>query len=171
MAYDYKQIYEKSAAFYNAHPKAKEALKIANAVLTFGFVFAYAALWIYGLFNEFSPKDFAKIFALPVGALLLVSVLRMAIDKPRPYHKDGAGITPLVPRDEREQGSFPSRHLACAFVISAIFLPYLPLAGCIGMLLGCALGYARFALGLHYPSDLITGGILGLAIGCLIFVF
>lgn len=171
MIYDYKRSYEKNAAFYNAHPNAKTALRIGNTALTLAFVLAYAALWIYGLFNDFSPKDFAKIFTLPVIALLVVSVLRMAIDKPRPYDKDGAGITPLVPRNERERGSFPSRHLTCAFVISAVFLPYLPVVGIVGIILGCALGYARFALGLHYPSDLITGGVLGLAIGALAFVF
>lgn len=170
MAYDYKQLYEKNAAFYQCHPAAKQTLCIGNTVLTYGFILAYAGLWAYGFWGGFTAKDFIKIFFVPVLALLIVSAIRMAVDRPRPYSKDGAGITPLVSRDGRENDSFPSRHLTCAFVIAMTFLPYFTGLG-VGLLLCAALlGYARFALGLHYPSDLIVGSLIGIAVGALIFI-
>lgn len=170
MKYDYKQLYEKNAAFYNARPAAKTALKIGNTVLTYAFVLAYLGLWIYGFIKGLSPKDFTKIFAVPVGALLVVSAVRMAVDRPRPYSAQGAGIPPLTTREGREDDSFPSRHLTCAFVIGMTFLPYLPILGAVLLVGGCLLGYARFALGLHYPSDLVVGALIGIAVGSLIFI-
>ena len=170
MAYDYKQLYEKNAAFYESRPVAKTALRIGNTVCTYAFVLAYVGLWVYGFLGSFTPKDFTKIFFVPVLALLVVSAIRMTVDRPRPYSKDGAGITPLISRDGRENDSFPSRHLTCAFVIAMTFLPYLTGLG-VGLLVcGLLLGYARFALGLHYPSDLIVGALVGIAVGALIFV-
>ena len=113
--------------------------------------------------------DLIKILFTPLMALLTVSVMRLAIDRPRPYAEDGAGITPLV--EKKSDGkSFPSRHLACAAVIAMSFLPYYPIAG--AFLLGgsAVLGYIRFALGVHYPSDLVAGMGLGIALGSLIFL-
>ena len=170
MAYDYKQLYEKNAAFNQRHSVAKTVLRIGNTVFTYAFLLAYAGLWVYGFLNDFTPKDFTNIFFVPVLALLAVSAMRMAIDRPRPYSKDGAGITPLISREGRENDSFPSRHLTCAFVIAMTFLPYLTGLG-VGLLVcGLLLGYARFALGLHYPSDLLVGALVGVAVGALIFV-
>lgn len=171
MKYDYKALYEKNAAFYHARPNAKKALKLASPALTLLFFVAYAALLVYGAFeNRFAPYDFVKVFFSPLLALLLVSVLRLAIERPRPYSAHGSAVTPLKSRKGRDNDSFPSRHLACAFVISMMFLPYLPFAG-IGLLLASGLlGYVRFALGLHYPSDLAAGGAIGLACGVLIFL-
>ena len=99
-------------------------------------------------------------------ALLIVSVLQLAIDRPRPYDIDGAGIVPLKNK-ERDRTSFPSRHLTCAAAITAVFFPYLPAISALLFLLSLGLGYARFAIGWHYPSDLFAGFMLGLAIGML----
>ena len=170
MKYDYKTLYEKNAAFYNSHPKAKLALRIANTALTAVFIAAYAALWIYGLIVKLDPYELLQIFFVPLFALLVVSVLRLAVDRERPYSAKGAGIVPLSSRKGRENDSFPSRHLACAAVISMTFLPYLPVAGGFMLAGSILLGYARFALGLHYPSDLLAGIAVGLICGVLIFV-
>ena len=171
MKYDYVALYNQNAAFYNAHPTAKRALKIGNVVLTWLFFACYGILWMYAVdLNPLEPMDLIKLLFVPLLTLLTVSVMRMAISRPRPYAEDGAGITPLSQKKKADDRSFPSRHLACAAVISMVFLPYYPIAG--AFLLGGSvlLGYIRFALGLHYPSDLLAGWGLGVCLGCLMFV-
>lgn len=170
MKYDYATLYNKNADFYNARPQAKKALRLVNGLLTYAFFLAYAGLWAYGIFlGDFLPNDFLKIFFVPVSALFLVSLLRLGIARPRPYAAKGAGITPLVLRSGREDDSCPSRHLTCAAVIAMTFLPYLPVVGYVLLVSTFLLAYTRFALGMHYPSDLLAGIGVGGAVGALVF--
>ena len=154
-----------------ARPKTIKVLNIVNTVITYLFFAAYALLFVYGIQKgAFAPMDFVKIFCAPAFTLFIVSVLRLAIDRPRPYSEEGAGITPLKEK-EGDKNSFPSRHLACAAVIAAVFLPYLPLVSGVLFIFALGLGYLRFALGWHYPSDLFAGFFLGLVVGIIPMLF
>lgn len=166
---NYTTLYQKNADFLSARKRLLSATVLYNGIIPFLFMAAYPLLWVYGYFaKSFTPKDFAWIFFFPALTLLVVSVLRSAIARPRPYEAEGAGILPLKEKKSRGN-SFPSRHLACAGVISVCFLPYLPAVGALLLLLSSGLAYTRFALGWHYPSDLIVGFLLGVAIGAGIF--
>ncbi len=167
MHYDYSTIYRKNAAFFHARPKGKNALLFFNRFAPYLFVLAYAALLGYAVVT-LSPKEVAFLLFTPAAALLSVSVLRLVIDRPRPYSEEGANVTPLQVK-KRGSSSFPSRHLASAAVLSVCFFPYFPLVGALGILLSVGLGYARFAVGWHYPSDLLAGFFLGLGWGALLF--
>lgn len=165
MKYSYVNLYNKNAAFFEKRPIAKKAVLLFNKLVTYFFFAAYAMLFVYGATKgEFTPTDFVKIFCAPAFALFFVSVLRLAIDRPRPYNEDGAGIVPLQ-KKEGDRNSFPSRHLTSAAVIAATFFPYLPTLSALLFVFSVGLGYARFAIGWHYPSDLFAGFVFGLAIG------
>lgn len=58
--------------------------------------------------------------------------------------------------------SFPSGHTAAAFVFAAMVLNFYPLYA--PLLLGWAalVGISRVLLGVHYPSDIVAGMVLGL---------
>ena len=170
MKYNYVSIYNKNAAFYNARPKAKKALIVTNTLLTYGFLLAYVALWAFGIWKEkFSTTDNVTVFVVPMLTLIAVSAVRALLSRPRPYSPSGAGIEPLVKKN-KDMDSCPSRHLACATVIAVTFLPFFPIAGAVLLLLCPILAYTRFALGLHYPSDLLAGMGVGGALGALVFI-
>jgi membrane-associated phospholipid phosphatase len=146
---------------------AKKAVLLFNKLVTYFFFAAYAMLIVYGATKgEFAPTDFVKVFCTPALSLIIVSVLRLAIDRPRPYNEDGAGIVPLQQK-EGDRNSFPSRHLTSAAVIAATFFPYLPAILALLFVFAVGLGYARFAIGWHYPSDLFAGFVLGFFVGIL----
>ena len=171
MKYDYVTLYNKNVEFYNTHPTAKRALKIGNIVLTWLFFACYGVLWVYALFlDRFATMDLIKILFFPLLTLLTVSVLRLAITRPRPYSENGAGITPLINKKKADDKSFPSRHLACATVIATTFLPFYPIAGAFLLCMSVLLGYIRFALGLHYPSDLLAGAGIGILLGSFLLI-
>ena len=170
MRYDYKQLYEKNAAFYERHPIAKKLLLFSNTALTGIFFLAYGVFLVYAYFHEYTLPDFVKIVEFPVLCLFLVSVLRTAIDRERPYSEKGANIEPILQKSGKQNKSFPSRHTACAFVISTVILAYMTGAGICLIVLGCVLGYVRFALGVHYPTDLLGGAVLGGICGLLLLI-
>ncbi len=169
MKYNYVALYEKNAAFFLARPKLKKALCIFNRFATYFFFLVYPLLLGYAIFER-SAKELSGLLFAPALALSIVTLLRFLIARPRPYEQTGANITPLEEKKSLSS-SFPSRHLTCAAVIAACFLPHFPIVGGILIALGVGLGYARFALGWHYPSDLLAGFLLGLACGGTLFFF
>ena len=167
---NYKTLSEKNAAFFNARPNAKRVLLVLNIALTAVFFLAYTALVLWSWIAKFDVWACVKILGIPALCLVLVMMLRLMIDRPRPYSAAGANIEPLLRKKSKDKESFPSRHLACAFVIAAVFAPYLLWASFLLAGLGLVLGYIRFALGLHYPTDLLGGAALGLLCGLLLLI-
>ena len=127
MKYDfYKKCYEKNAAFVEKRPALKKALPLFDKGLTALFFLAYIGLCLYALVKNVSGVELMKILFPPLLCLLVVTVLRFTIDKPRPYMAEGAGITPLITKKKGDNQSFPSRHIASATVIATTFLPFFP---------------------------------------------
>jgi len=170
MKYDYKTLYEKNAAFFKKSPNRLTLLKVLNAGLTWLFAVVYAGLWLYAVKTDGLPtRGLVSLFFAPAFALILVSAMRLGVDRPRPYSEKGANITPLVARKDRDGDSFPSRHIACATAIAMAFLSIQPVFGVLLLLCGLALAYIRFTIGVHYPSDLAVGYVLGILCGITAF--
>lgn len=94
-----------------------------------------------------------------VGSAGLTTLLKYAIQRPRPVltYPD---IQPLV---EESSASFPSGHTTNAFAFAtALSLSYprwyvvMPAYAWAG-----AVGYSRLHLGVHYPSDILAGAVVG----------
>ena len=64
----------------------------------------------------------------------------------------------------------PSRHVASAFVIATVILSYYPFAGAGAIIAAATLAFLRFLEGVHYPSDLIVGAVLGFVFGGISFL-
>ena len=171
MKYSYVSLYEKNAAYFRARPTFKKGLLFCDRFLTLGFFVFYGAFVLCSIALEYPAEDLVKILLSPALCLFLVSLLRLAIYRPRPYSENGANIEPLYKKKGDDSHSFPSRHVACAAVIAITILPYSIGTG-ICLTVFCALlAYARFALGWHYPTDLLGGALLGTLCGLIAFVF
>lgn len=155
--------------FLNTRSVAKKLLPLLDKILTGAFFVGYAILLGYAIIKKISAVDMLPIFFAPLFGLLAVSVLQLMIDRPRPYSEEGANITPLEKKDKQGY-SFPSRHLACAAVIATTCLPYLMPLGIFLYFLSILLSYTRYSLGLHYPTDLIAGNLVGILCGLTVFL-
>ena len=90
---------------------------------------------------------------------VLTQVLKYSINRPRPY----ATYKDLTPYAFETSLSFPSGHTSLAFsTATALCLKY-PKWYIIApsMLWACSVGYSRMNLGVHYPSDVLAGAIVG----------
>jgi len=89
-----------------------------------------------------------------VGALL---------PRERPFRLEA--ITGLA--EHKPGRSFPSRHVASGLAMAAIANREHPRLGQLMALVAWALGVSRVAAGLHYPSDVLAGAVLGRVVGAL----
>lgn len=110
---------------------------------------------------------FWRCLLVPAVSFLLLSVLRRALNFPRPY--EVYGIPPTLSKSTAGC-SFPSRHIFSLCVIACAFLWVLPSVG--GLLLGLGVGMAviRVLLGVHFPRDVLAGAACGLLAGLIGFV-
>jgi membrane-associated phospholipid phosphatase len=164
----YREKYERHSSFFRKRAWAKKTLVVLNYGLTAAIFLAYAGLCIKMLagLTTATAKETAKVFGIPLGCLIASSVIRKIINRPRPYEQ---GIEPVIKKNKKGN-SFPSRHIASAFVIATVYLPYSVGLGVGLYIAGVILGYIRFAAGIHYPTDLLVGALIGAVFGVLIFL-
>lgn len=109
---------------------------------------------------------FIKVLTIPAVTFLAVTVMRILINRPRPYEK--YSFTPVFPKDTKGK-SFPSRHTASAFIISYAFLYICPVLGVISMVISAFLSLLRPVVGVHYVSDVLGGFLVSSLLGIVFF--
>lgn len=65
--------------------------------------------------------------------------------------------------------SFPSAHSVFAFMMATVLVAWFPRYRIIFFILAGIIGWTRIYLGLHYPTDVIVGALLGYGITKLFF--
>lgn len=91
---------------------------------------------------------------------IFTEVLKYSINRPRPYITYPGYI---IPRGTEGSSSFPSGHSSMAFsVATALSISYPKWYVIVpSMLWATSVGYSRMNLGVHYPSDVVAGAVLG----------
>lgn len=94
-------------------------------------------------------------YALDVSLYL---ILKNLIKRDRPAAKITTYRAWITPSD---QFSFPSGHTAAAFLFACLILNFYPIFAIPAFIWATAIGMSRVLLGVHYPTDLVAGAILG----------
>ena len=103
----------------------------------------------------------ALLFSLLINNLLLKNLVR----RTRPYDCISA-LVPLVPKPL--DYSFPSGHTGSSFAAAWVMYRSLPKkAGIPVLVLAVLIGLSRLYVGVHYPSDVLTGVLTGILSGYL----
>ena len=100
-------------------------------------------------------------------ALLVAHFLSGAIDRARPFVAHPH--THLFLSHAPDPG-FPSDHATGAFAIGFALVLRDRLTGIVALALALLLSFGRVALGVHYPSDVLAGAVLGLLAALLLWI-
>ena len=95
-------------------------------------------------------------------AIGLNFVVKLAVKRPRPVLE---GLPPLG--GAPSSLSFPSAHATSSFAVATAMTRVEPL-GALAFLLAAALALGRPYLGMHYPSDVLAGALLGVGLGLIV---
>ena len=128
---------------------AAQALRVADKVLVYAFAAAFVATAIWLAVTQ--DWRLVRFLCVPAAALILSTVLRMAINAPRPYER--FPIDPILDGNTRGK-SFPSRHVASAFAIAFAFFWLNPIAGAIACVAAVGVSCTRVFGGVHFPRDI-----------------
>lgn len=165
-----KETYEHMINTVSAKPMLAKGIPLFNSIITKAIYVAYPCLLIYLLFwspslkftlEYFLYSDFFDALVVPLVCFVLLTLLRKAINAPRPY--EVFETQPLIPKNTKGK-SFPSRHVFSIFVIAITFwfkCPFSQIAVCI-FVLGVMLAVLRVLSGVHFTKDVVAGALLGI---------
>ena len=106
-----------------------------------------------------------KLLAVSAIPFALVTVMRRALNWPRPYQVYDLSSVGIDRPKDKDGCSFPSRHVFSSFLIGVLAIEIsLPLAIAV-LLLGALLAACRAALAIHFVKDVVFGAILGTVSG------
>jgi undecaprenyl-diphosphatase len=92
-------------------------------------------------------------------ALLIAQVVSRLVERPRPFVSDPGGLH--VFGHHAADPGFPSDHATAAFAIGVALLLRNRAWGTVVLVLATVLAVGRVAMGIHFPSDVLGGALLG----------
>lgn len=124
----------------------------------YGLPSVLLGLWLFGARADRAAAVGAGVTCCI--ALFGAVVVSTSIDHPRPFM---VGLAANV-LDHAPDSSFPSDHATLLFALAASFalrpVPHLRWLGAALSLAGLAVGWARVALGVHFPFDIVGAAVI-----------
>ncbi len=163
------RIEENYDVFYNKirekYSHREREIKFVNKLLTLITYFAYPTMAVYLLVK--GDERFLKVVAVPAAGLIMLTVFRKALNRSRPYEK--FDINPIIKKNTKGQ-SMPSRHIYSITVIAMTFLYVMPVLGIVFLIFALILAGVRVIGGVHYPTDVLAGFLLGVLSGLPLYI-
>lgn len=108
----------------------------------------------------------AALLALLINLCFTNVILKNVVARTRPYEVV-EGLTVLI--DKLKSFSFPSGHTACSFAAAYAYYRCLPQKkwGIAALVLAGLIGFSRLYVGVHYPTDVLGGAVVGMFAACI----
>lgn len=152
------------------HPNWDKTMKITSASVYPAMVAVPGSLLLSGYLNddkEMMRNGFKSGAAIGLN-IALSTGLKYSINRERPFVQYPNDI---VQRTEVGKYSFPSGHTSCAFA-SATALTLSTKKWYVAVpsyLYACGVGYSRMRLGVHFPTDVLGGMVVGIGSSLLVW--
>jgi undecaprenyl-diphosphatase len=138
---------------------ASEALFVATLVLVFLFANGERL-------RAWRRAALAAVLSAGV-ALAIAKLISELVDRARPFVVDPHGVH-LFSGHAADPG-FPSDHATGAFAVAMAIYLRNRLWGTVALVAAAVLSVGRVAIGVHFPSDVLAGAVLGCGVALILF--
>lgn len=122
-----------------------------------------AACVIFLAIKRFRPVGIMASISLVLNLFMVNLLLKPLIARTRPYDAFPALTILISPPSDY---SFPSGHSSASFAVASVIFIFLPKKyGITALILASLTAFSRLYLGVHYPSDVAAGIIIGCLTG------
>ena len=128
----------------------------------------YILILIIAILAMINLKKYSKLvvesaISALVARFMVVEIIRWLWERPRPFVNNI--VNQLI---DHSSASFPSGHAAFFFAVSTIIYLYNKKLGTIFFLASVLIGIARVFSGIHWPSDILVGAVVGVVVAWII---
>ena len=152
---------ERAVALWMHRASARDwVVRLLAAVSRIGDGWIWFAIVVFLPIVDGPVGTSASVRLVGVGIvnLILYKIIKRWIARPRPY-RTCPGICART--RSLDEFSFPSGHALHSMAFSVILPVYYPLSALIVWPLTILIALSRIVLGLHYPSDVVVGALIG----------
>jgi undecaprenyl-diphosphatase len=108
-----------------------------------------------------------KLAIAQIAIAIIVQIIKAIVARVRPYN----ALTGIIPFKAEKDYSFPSGHSAASFATALIISGSLAMSSVFCFSLAACIGFSRIYIGVHYPTDVIAGSLIGLGLSFLLLMF
>ncbi|MDP3935285.1 MAG: phosphatase PAP2 family protein [Candidatus Giovannonibacteria bacterium] len=120
-------------------------------------------VFLFLIFGRDKKKEFRMLIEVFSAGILsrfvFTEIIRFFYNSPRPFEVLD-NVYQLI--QHSPGGSFPSGHAAFFFALATGVFFYRKWWGILFYAIAIAIGFARVAAGLHWPSDILAGAVIGI---------
>jgi membrane-associated phospholipid phosphatase len=142
-------------------PGVERAAKALGKAGNNGTIWVVLCLLVLAATDSNGEAWFVCALLAPI-AIALNYAIKLIVKRPRPVLE---GLPPLG--GAPSSLSFPSAHATSSFAV-ATAMTRVDSLGALAFILAIALSLGRPYLGMHYPSDVLAGALLGIGLGLLV---
>jgi undecaprenyl-diphosphatase len=138
--------------------------------------FKKAGIWIILAVAIMIHKKRLKIIPILIGCIIAVGlsdifaarVVKPFVQRGRPEVAE-KNVRLLVP--SQKSYSFPSNHASNTFAAAFFLLAAYPGMGLVALAVAIVVSYSRVYVGVHFPLDVVFGGLIGFFFAALVYRF
>src|SRR4030042_1195681 len=130
------------------------------------FLVAILILFLLKDTKKYWPMTAMALAAAVISRFIITEIIRFFWERSRPFVDNTVNL--ILGHDATN--SFPSGHAAFFFAISTVVYSYNKKAGTLFLIASFLISLARVFAGVHWPTDIIGGALVGILSGWIILL-
>jgi undecaprenyl-diphosphatase len=126
-------------------------------------IFALVLIFLFR-FKRYWKTVIGALISAALARLVIVNLIRWILPRSRPFIENNVNLL----LDYSDKASFPSGHAAFYFALATVFFYKDKDVGALFLAGAILISLARIFVGIHWPSDILTGAIVGILSALLI---
>ncbi len=131
------------------------------------FLVAILILFLLKDTKKYWPMTTMALVAAVLSRFVITEIIRFFWERSRPFVDNTVNLI----LEHEATSSFPSGHAAFFFAMSTVVYSYNKKAGTLFIIASFLISLARVFAGVHWPTDIIGGALVGILSGWLVIKF